>query len=295
MRARSALVGLMIGLFSAGCSLVENGASILPGKVRESLEDCAEHHRNRRWADQAWEQVRRGKGDGRYSVDYGDGFKDGFADFLYAGGDGEPPPLPPNKYRALCYQTPRGFQATEDWFAGYRHGACVARDNGYRQWVTGPSSLQPTAPPPAPAAELLPVPASAKEEKQGAAPPPHPVHVAVEHREPAQPVRAEKKPRAAPVQAAPPDVQARFRRELNKWEIVWTRPDGSARTTMMSPGPFTEMIRRVMRENSDDQARAGRHGVTIDNGTSATAREIHDQAFDGVVAYLNGYYEDPGK
>jgi hypothetical protein len=63
----------------------------------------------------------------------------------------------------------------------------------------------------------------------------------------------------------------------------------------MSPGPFTEMIQRVMHENSDDQGRAGRHGVTVDNGTNATAGEIYDQAFEGIVAYLNGYYEDTGQ
>ena len=35
----------------------------------------------------------------------------------------------------------------EDWFEGFRHGAAVARDGGYRKFVTGPSSLQ--MPPPA--------------------------------------------------------------------------------------------------------------------------------------------------
>ena len=51
------------------------------------------------------------------------GFQDGFADFLYAGGNGEPPVVPPWYYRRTVYETPEGLASTEEWFAGYRHGA----------------------------------------------------------------------------------------------------------------------------------------------------------------------------
>ena len=126
-------------------------------------------------------------------------------------------------------------------------------------------------------------------------PDPTPIHIVVEHREPAPPpphASAEKKPPVA--LAAPAEVRARFQRDLNHWEVVWKSPDGSAHTTVMSPGPFSAMIKRVMHENSNDQAAVGCHGLTIDNGTNATAVEIANQAFEGLTAYLQWYYEDTG-
>jgi hypothetical protein len=48
--------------------------------------------------------------------------------------------LPPRHYRALKYQSPKGYQAIEDWFDGYRFGVGVAWDSGCRELVTGPAS-----------------------------------------------------------------------------------------------------------------------------------------------------------
>src|SRR5207253_39443 len=66
----------------------------------------------------------------------------------------QPPPLPPACYRAVRYQTPEGYRAIEDWFGGFRHGVAAAREGGYRDYVTGPSSFRaplpdhsPSAPP----------------------------------------------------------------------------------------------------------------------------------------------------
>ena len=109
-------------------------------EAKEHVEEHLECARNRKWAELAWEQI-HGSSKGTYSEDYAQGFKDGFADFLFEGGSGEPPPLPPRHYRGLAYQTPQGYQAIQDWFAGYRHGTTVARTDGYRQWVTGSTSL----------------------------------------------------------------------------------------------------------------------------------------------------------
>src|SRR5205807_2557372 len=78
-----------------------------------------------------------------HSEDYAQGFKDGYAEYLYRGGDGEPPLLPPKRYRHVRYQTPQGYMAAEDWFAGYRHGAAVAHHTGARRWITGPTGWQP--------------------------------------------------------------------------------------------------------------------------------------------------------
>ena len=76
-----------------------------------------------------------------YSVDYRRGFVDGFADYLYAGGSGEPPVVPPWRYRKASYETPEGYAAIEDWFAGFRHGANVALASGLRNLVVLPVAL----------------------------------------------------------------------------------------------------------------------------------------------------------
>ncbi|HVS40198.1 MAG TPA: hypothetical protein VMS17_31865 [Gemmataceae bacterium] len=189
MHSRSALFAVAVGLLSAGCSMLENGACVTAYRLRESIEDAAECRRDKRWAEECWNHVRLTDPCVPHSGDYAEGFRAGFADYLYRGGAGEPPPLPPQKYRALCYQTPQGYQAIEDWFAGFRRGAAEAHQGGYRDWVTGPSSLRPAAvapppveaplpaAPPPQAVEELPPPKAgpAKEEKQSAAPPSPPV------------------------------------------------------------------------------------------------------------------------
>jgi hypothetical protein len=154
MRARLALCAIWLGLLSTGCALVGSAADHAVYSARESLEDRRERARDRKWAEAAWNGFHCVRPGVPYSEDYADGFQEGFADYLYAGGPGEPPPLPPRRYRAPAYQTPQGYQAIEQWFAGYRRGAAVAQDGGFRRWITGPSSLRapeaaaPPAPPP---------------------------------------------------------------------------------------------------------------------------------------------------
>jgi hypothetical protein len=137
-----------LSLSGGGCVLVHDAASLTTYKVKESVGDCFEQSRNRKWAGQAWQNVRAACPQAAYSKDYEAGFEDGFAHYLFRGGNGEPPPLPPRHYRKITYQTPQGYRAIEDWFAGYRHGAAVARESGYREFVTGPSALRSVPPPP---------------------------------------------------------------------------------------------------------------------------------------------------
>ncbi len=61
-------------------------------------------------------------------------------DYLYAGGSGEPPLLPPKKYQSFRYENPQGAQAIRDWFAGFRRGAAAAAASGYRNYVVVPST-----------------------------------------------------------------------------------------------------------------------------------------------------------
>ncbi|HEX5270349.1 MAG TPA: hypothetical protein VFW33_07680 [Gemmataceae bacterium] len=162
MRVASALCAIALALAGGGCSLVAQGTSTAVYRTRSWLDDCAERRRDRHWAEAAWKVVRRDGPAANYSADYAEGFKDGFVQYLYEGGTGEPPALPPRSYRALAYQTPQGYQAIEDWFAGYRHGAAVAEQHGYRNWVTGPSSLRAPDGPGAPALPVAaPLPAAA--------------------------------------------------------------------------------------------------------------------------------------
>jgi hypothetical protein len=162
MRIPLWIVGLCT--LAPGCSLVGTATDTVTSESRRYLEDCAEAVRDRRWAAQAWEDARAAAPPGTYSEDHADGFKAGFADHLRAGGTGEPPPLPPKRYWGLRYQTPEGSAAIQDWFAGFRHGAAVARDGGYRRWVTfappqsSPPGLAPVSavPEPVPPAELPP-------------------------------------------------------------------------------------------------------------------------------------------
>lgn len=147
MSIRLASMGvLLLALASSGCGLMHTGASVLTHKTRETLDDHAEMRRNEKWAKQAWREVVQGCGEGTFSKHHAHGFRDGFADHLYRGGDGEPPALPPFEYRKLHNQTPAGYQATLDWFAGYRHGALVAKQGGFRELVTGPSVLRAAGP-----------------------------------------------------------------------------------------------------------------------------------------------------
>jgi hypothetical protein len=87
----------------------------------------------RRWADEAWLAERGGCPDVAGDADYALGFRDGFVDYVYAGGDGQPPPVPPRRYWNVALRGPAGKGAAAQWFAGYRHGANVARGGGYRE------------------------------------------------------------------------------------------------------------------------------------------------------------------
>jgi hypothetical protein len=97
--------------------------------------------RNRWLARQAWNELVASSPGAVYTADYAAGFKAGFADYLYAGGDGEPPLTPPRHYWNVDYDTPAGKEAICQWFAGFRHGAAVCREAGYRALAVVPSSV----------------------------------------------------------------------------------------------------------------------------------------------------------
>jgi hypothetical protein len=139
MRVPIALLVLLLTISGSGC-LLQEATDVLVCRTIGSLEDCAERKRNWKWAEGVWKDICQTSGQS-FSKDYALGFKTGFANFLYEGGSGEPPLLPPPRYRKLRSRTAEGYAAAEDWFRGFRHGVAVARDGDYRRWVLGPTSL----------------------------------------------------------------------------------------------------------------------------------------------------------
>lgn len=96
----------------------------------------------RQWADQAWAEAGGASPQDGMVDDYALGFRDGFVDYVYAGGEGEPPPIPPRKFWNVAWRTPEGDVGARQWFSGYRHGAQVARNGGYRDGGIIPSSYR---------------------------------------------------------------------------------------------------------------------------------------------------------
>jgi hypothetical protein len=138
---------------TSGCSPIINGIRTLiiePFQYCNSFDTVEELARDRKLADAAWKRIICADGRRAYSDDYAKGFRRGYVDYLYAGGNGLPPPVPPREYWRVGYETPEGHQAIEDWFAGFRHGASVAMESGYRQFVVVPASAPYTPPVPPP-------------------------------------------------------------------------------------------------------------------------------------------------
>jgi hypothetical protein len=70
-----------------------------------------------------------------HSVDYAKGFEEGYYD-VASGGDGCPPPLPPEKYWRATYNSPLGQEHVKAWFQGFRDGAAAAKADGVAAYGT---------------------------------------------------------------------------------------------------------------------------------------------------------------
>jgi hypothetical protein len=145
MRIRGIPAVLGLCLFGGtGCTFVPNIERNLIVEPARYCTDQKLFRRSRKQAEAAWNEVvgQYPEAEG-YSCDYRDGFLDGFADYLDFGGHGEPPNVPPPRYRRAKYATPEGYRAIEDWYAGFRHGAATAHASGLRQLVTLPVIIPP--------------------------------------------------------------------------------------------------------------------------------------------------------
>jgi hypothetical protein len=155
MRLKRMLLLLGLGAVVPGCTPLANVARVCfcePAAYCLGMDEWVSKCRNAALADEAWAQYASVFPDACYSDDFADGFKAGFADYVYAGGTGNPPPVPPRYYWKPEYESPQGQQLMQDWFNGFRHGVAVAMESGYREAAVVPASesLPRTSIPPRP-------------------------------------------------------------------------------------------------------------------------------------------------
>jgi hypothetical protein len=187
-RACCCTIAILVSLSSGCCS---TGYLTLRTLVCEPSKYCFKIDRIRsksvyhRWADEEWERAVQSGPDFPVSAAYHAGFVDGFVDYVYLGGIGEPPPIPPRQFWNVEGRSPEGKAMANDWFAGFRHGSRMGAEGGYRVLATlhtsfgDGSDLPPgdVVPGPmnygidAPAAEALPAPAAASPANQPPIPP----------------------------------------------------------------------------------------------------------------------------
>jgi hypothetical protein len=131
---------------ASGCTVCRQTRRTLcqePSRFSELLDRKRSIHTYRCWAKQAWLEERKSSPDLPVSEAYELGFSDGFTNYVYAGGTGEPPPVPPREFWNVCERSPDGKAAAAEWLAGYRHGSRVARAGGYRERGVVLTSLIP--------------------------------------------------------------------------------------------------------------------------------------------------------
>ncbi len=133
VRRFAILLGLVA--LSSGCGMYSNFARDTAFEVKRCTDETFERIRDRKLANTAWSEVEQSAEMGSHSADYARGFKDGYADYLFAGGTGEAQPALPECYWGVRYQTPQGYQAIQDWFGGFRHGVAAAQQSGLRDFT----------------------------------------------------------------------------------------------------------------------------------------------------------------
>lgn len=154
MRIKLSIYCFALCALGPGCQLAVLTTRTMTASVTRCANDLWEGLRNHSLANAAWDQYLAAHTGHTYSVDFAEGFKCGFEDYIFAGGNGNPPPLPAHRYWCYHFETPDGYHQIQDWFAGFREGAAVAEKSGYRSLTIVPIALPqpPPAVPPAPPA-----------------------------------------------------------------------------------------------------------------------------------------------
>ncbi len=136
-RALPLLTMLLSMSLQSGCTIWQSARRTLR---QEPHEFSWEHDRGTSktlylsWADTAWQEARGyAAPENQSSYDYEWGFREGFAEYCYGGGNGEPPGAPPRPYWHAFKRMSPERNTVDQWYSGYRHGAKVARTGGYRE------------------------------------------------------------------------------------------------------------------------------------------------------------------
>jgi len=148
MRTRRLSLLILLSVLASGCGLGGKFIRTMvvePGQYRTRKDGVVARYRCRRLAVSAWQRFRQSSPVAAYSEHYASGFKKGFTEYVYAGGPGTPPPIPPRRYWNDRFQTPQGHREVNDWYAGYRSGVAIAMWEGCRNVMTVPSAYS-TAP-----------------------------------------------------------------------------------------------------------------------------------------------------
>ena len=90
-------------------------------------------------AEQAWGEIAVTMPNA--SRDFENGFTEGFADYLYRGGTGDPPVIPPRGYWHLRFLNHFGKNTINEWYEGFRQGAANCKARGLREMWLVPTSL----------------------------------------------------------------------------------------------------------------------------------------------------------
>jgi hypothetical protein len=143
MNVRRLLCLLALCAAPSGCSFLPYAIHNLVEAPCDVIDRGCLRRRFHQQAREAWKELTRSDPSHAYSRSYACGFEEGFVEFLDGDGTGEPPAAPPWGYRTPRYLTPEGRQEVDDWFAGFRHGAAVARASGLRETVVVPLALPP--------------------------------------------------------------------------------------------------------------------------------------------------------
>jgi hypothetical protein len=138
---RLARLVVFLALATASCQLPWYTVHNLSFETCRCVDEHREDRDIEKMAAAAWERTgckaagRRAHGD-----DFQAGFFAGFAYWVKRGGDGEPPPVPPESYWRESYRSPSGQAQIQDWFEGYRLGTRTAREGHYREQQLVPLS-----------------------------------------------------------------------------------------------------------------------------------------------------------
>ncbi|MEO0530428.1 MAG: hypothetical protein AAF266_07585 [Planctomycetota bacterium] len=218
-RRSSTILLVLLGLPLSGCSVFDE-AWIVGYFEPELYSDFADEQMSgaayRALADQVWADLGGDCPESCLAGDYAWGFREGFASYVYAGGSGEPPAVPPRPYWQLDLRNPEGSRAVQSWFEGYRHGARVAREGGYRRTATIKVSASlrdcdACGCPDEPTDVRLPVAEPVEAEPDGPEIVPQPLELVIPHEtdiEMAPEEEAEAEPRREPARLPNPSLEA---------------------------------------------------------------------------------------